>query len=255
MDTKKEPKIRRLYREVRPGTVCLARWLERQGFSRDLQTSYRRGGWLEAVGRGAFKRPGEEVGWQGALYALQKQAEMPIHVGALTALAMRGFAHYVRLGGERVFLFSPRKTPLPAWFKKHDWHASIKHVESTVFPTELGLEDYEEKTFSLRISSPERAMLESLHLAPDEVDLVECSQVMDGLGTLRPELVQQLLTACSSVKAKRLFLYLAEKSGHRWLDYVDASELDLGHGHRMLTAGGVYVSKYELTVPRELVTP
>ncbi len=246
-------KIKMLLAEHRPGTVCLATWLQSQGISRSLQQSYRHGGWLESIGPGAYKRPGDNVSWQGALYALQAQANLPVHPGAMTALAMQGLAHYLRLGQETVFLFSPPKTTRPAWFRKHDWAVRIKHVSTSILPPTLGLQDRDEKTFTIRISSPERAMLECLHLAPDELDLVECAQVMEGLVNLRPRLVQELLTACTSIKAKRLFVYLAERSGHQWLQLVDTSKLDLGTGDRSLAKGGVYVAKYHLVLPESLV--
>ncbi len=83
---------------------------------------------------------------------------------------------------------------------------------------------------------------------------MECFQLMEGLANLRPKLVQQLLAACTLVKAKRLFLYLAEKANHQWLRYVDRSALDLGSGSRSLAQGGTYVSKYQLVVPESLAT-
>lgn len=246
-------KIKSLLSEHKPGTVWLASWLERHGTSRSLQQSYRQSGWLESVGPGAYKRPGEVVAWQGALYAMQAQANLPVHPGAMTALAMQGFAHYLRLGQETVFLFSPPKTNLPAWFKNYDWAAQLKHVRTSILSPTLGLQDHDEKTFTIRVSSPERAMLECLYLAPGQLDLVECAQVMDGLVNLRPRLVQELLKACTSIKAKRLFVYLAEKSGHQWLQLVDTSKLDFGTGDRSLAKGGVYVAKYRLVLPKSLV--
>ena len=95
-------------------------------------------------------------------------------------------------------------------------------------------------------------MLECLYLAPDELDLLECFQVMEGLTNLRPKLVQQLLQACKSVKTKRLFLYLAERANHQWLSFVETSKLDLGKGDRSLAKGGVYVAKYHLVVPASM---
>jgi hypothetical protein len=252
MSAKNEPKITRMLDLHRPGTVLLAAWLEAQGISRGLQQRYRSSGWLVSIGAGAFKRPSEKVTWQGGLYALQEQAKLPIHVGATTALGLHGLTHYLRFGGERVFLFSPPRAALPAWFKKHDWNVEIRHVRTSIVRDTLGLTDHEEKNFPIRISAPERAVLECLHLAPEEVDLTECFHLMEGLVNLRPNLVRDLLSACTSVKAKRLFLYLAEKANHQWLSRIDASKLDLGDGHRRLTTGGVYVAKYQLTVPREL---
>ena len=252
MSTKNESKLTKLLDLHKPGTVLLASWLEKQSISRELQRRYRSSGWLESVGTGAFKRPGEDVTWHGGLYALQSEAGLAVHVGALTALGMQGYSHYLRLGGERVFLFSPPRTALPAWFKKHDWEAEIRHVRTSVVPDALGLTDRDEQTFSIRISVPERALLECLHLAPDDVDVTESFQIMEGLVNLRPKLVQELLGSCTSVKAKRLFLYLAEKANHQWLSQLDLSKLDLGEGHRRLAQGGVYVPKYQLTVSREL---
>ncbi len=252
MSTKNESKITKLLRRHKPNTACLAPWLDALGISRELQKRYRHNGWLESVGTGAFKLPSDDVGWKGGLYSLQTQAELPVHAGAMTALTMQGLAHYTRVGKETVFLFSPPKTLLPAWFRKHDWGSPIRHVRTSAVPEGLGLRDHEDKTFKIRISAPERAMLESLYLAPNEADLVECFQVMEGLTNLRPDLVQKLLIGCTSVKVKRLFLYLAEKADHQWYAQVDASKFDLGKGHRRIVKGGVYTSKYCLTVPHEL---
>jgi len=252
MSTRNEPKLTKLLDQHKPGTVCLAPWLESIGISRDLQKRYRKSGWLESVGKGAFRRPAETVQWQGGLYALQTQAGMSVHAGALTGLAMQGLGHYLRVGDAKVFLFSPPKTPLPAWFRNHAWGASIKHVQTSMLPDKLGLSDHEEKNFAIRISAPERAMLECLYLAPDELDLVECFQVMEGLANLRPNLVEELLQACTSVKAARLFLYMAEKAGHQWFALVDTKKIDLGEGHRRLAEDGVYVAKYKLTVSKAL---
>src|SRR5690625_4686064 len=235
-----------------PRTVYVAAWLEGPGISRDLQKRYRKNGWLETAGRGAFKRPGERVTWQGGLYALQVQSRLPVHAGALTALTLQGFGHYIRLGAGTVFLFSPPKTDLPAWFRNRDWNQNIHHSRTSVLPPGLGLTDYQAGAFSIKISAPERAFLECLHLAPDTVDLVECYQVMEGLTTLRPKLLQPLLEQSGSIKVTRLFLYMAEKAGHDWFTRLDVAKFNLGAGDRAISKGGVYISRYGLTVPEEL---
>lgn len=253
MATNNETKLKKLLDEHLSGTVCVASWLEQRGISRDLQKHYRKSGWLESAGTGAFKRPNEQVTWQGGLYAMQSQSGLSVHVGALTALALQGYAHYVRLGAETVFLFSPQKTNLPAWFKNHDWGQSIHHCKTSILPSDLALADFQVGQFSIKISAPERAFLECLHLSPETVDLVECYQVMEGLTTLRPKVLQSLLEQCGSIKVKRLFLYLATKAGHEWVKRLDASKFDLGSGARTITKGGVYVAQFELTLPEELV--
>ena len=236
----------------KPGTVSLAVSLEKLGISHGLQKRYRNSGWLESIGSGAMKRPDDIIQWSGGVYALQTQADLLIHPGAMTAIARQGHSHYLRFGREQVFLFSPPRTNLPAWFQQYDWMVPIQHILTSILPPTLGLNVYEEKMFTIQIASLERAMLECLYLAPETLDLVECFQVMEGLVNLRPTLVQELLLACTSVKVKRLFLYLAEKANHQWLAFLDISKLDLGSGDRSLVAGGVYVSKYQLVVPETL---
>lgn len=252
MTTHNEEKLKKLLAQHLPGTVSVAAWLMRCGISRDLQKHYRNSGWLESAGTGAFKRPGEKVTWQGGLYALQSQSGLVVHAGALTALALQGYAHYVRLGAETVFLFSPPKTNLPAWFKHHDWGPVLHHSKTSILPERIGLHDFQVGQFSITISSPERAFLECLYLSPDTVNLVECYQVMEGLTTLRPKILQPLLAQCRSIKVKRLFLYMAHKANHDWQKRLDVSQLELGTGDRSIVSGGVYASGFGITIPAEL---
>ena len=149
-------------------------------------------------------------------------------------------------------MFSPRKTKLPTWFLRHDWGNPISHHQSTFLPSGLGIVEHEEKNFHIQISSAERAMLESLYLAPNTLDLVECFHVMEALVNLQPKLVQELLHKCNSIQVKRLFLYLAEKANHNWFQFIDLSSVNLGSGSRRITSGGVYMSKYQISIPKEL---
>ena len=106
--------------------------------------------------------------------------------------------------------------------------------------------------FALMTSMPERAILEALHLAPKDVDLVEAFHVLEGLQTLRPKLMQSLLAACASIKVKRLFLFMAERAALPVIKRLDQNAIALGSGDRTLTPGGVYVPKFGLIVPKEL---
>lgn len=252
MSAETERKLQKLVDLHKPGSVLLASWLDSLGISYGLQRRYRKSGWLEAMGRGVFKRPKDEVSWQGALHALQSQAGLKVHAGALTALSLQGLAHYMRLQRETVYLFSPPAITLPSWFRRHDWGISISHVRTSFLPSDLGLASLRQGAFANRISSPERAILECLYLAPNRFDLMECHQLMTGLANLRPGLVQELLEACRSIKVKRLFLYLADKAGHQWFKFLDREKLDLGKGDRTIVKGGVYVADFGIVIPEEL---
>jgi len=60
--------------------------------------------------------------------------------------------------------------------------------------------------------------------------------------------MQMLLESCSSVKAKRLFLYYAREASHSWYPALDRSRIDLGAGKRELVKGGKLDKEFLLTV-------
>jgi len=228
MTTNSEKKLMNLLEMHVPETVLLASWLEKNGVSRNLQKYYLRSGWLESIGFGAFKRPSENVQWKGATYSLQVQAQLPVHVGGLTSLSFQGLTHYVRIGNEIIYLFSPLYFKLPKWFRTQRWGSQVNHVKTMFLPEDLALSEYPEGKINLRISAPERAILECLYLAPNQMDVLECYQVMEGLANLRPKLLQELLVKCTSIKVKRLFLYMADKAKHQWLQFIDQTMIELG---------------------------
>jgi hypothetical protein len=78
----------------------------------------------------------------------------------------------------------------------------------------------------------------------------ELDQIMSGLTTLRPQMVQELLEKCGSVKAKRLFIYLAEKHNHAWTKKLNLERINFGIGKRSLCNNGHYDSKYKIVVPK-----
>ena len=47
---------------------------------------------------------------------------------------------------------------------------------------------------------------------------------------------------------------MAEKADHAWVKYVDKSRIDLGSGKRSLVPDGVYITAYNITVPKEMET-
>lgn len=245
-------KINQLLRIQPKGTVLLSSWLVNKGYSFDLQRRYRKSNWLASIGSGAMIRTGDNVDLAGALHTLQTQLGLSTHFGGKTALAMQGKAHYLELSNQKAQIFGTKGENLPAWFTQHTWESKVEYHSTTFLDSRYGLSAFKVKEFSIKISSPARALMECLYLSPAKQDLVECYQLMESLNNLRPKQVQELLEICTSVKVKRLFLYLAEKSGHVWLNSLDLNAIDLGKGKRSLVKNGVYVSKYQITVPQAL---
>jgi len=251
MDSQKRSKINSLLMLWPRGTLAVYAWLKEQGVYRQLAETYVRGGWLERVARGAFKRAGDEVALGGAVYALQTQLGLSIHPGAKTALHMQGLAHYLPVGLADSYLFGGKTEKLPGWFKPFLTKATYTMTNLFGNKKTLGLTEHKTGEYSIKIASPERAMFEVCYDVPDKMSFEEASRLMEGLTTLRPNLVQELLEACRSVKTKRLFMYFAEENQHAWMRKLDLTKVDFGSGKRSLAEGGHYNKKYQIVVPKK----
>jgi len=253
MTTQKDTKLRILFKMLEAGNVVTASQLEKIGISRSLQKYYLESGWLHSLGRGVYQKPDSTIEWQGALYAIEKQTTIQVHVGGLSALSFQGFSHYFRFNKEILYLFSPQKTNLPKWFTSHNWKLNLYHKSSSFLPEVIGIKKNQIKQHTISASTPERAIIECLYLAPKMLDLVECYQLFEGLVNLKPKLVTELLVNCNSIKVKRLFLYMAEKANHKWFQFLKTDDINLGHGKRMIVHKGSYDAKYLISIPKELI--
>ncbi len=235
------------------GLVLLSSWLVSQGYPYELQQRYRIGGWLKTIGKGAMIKSGDPLMLSGALSALQFQMKSNIHLGGRSALALKGNTHYLQLGSPELTLFAPGQTVLPLWFVKNIWDFDYRIFKQSIFVNDhLEMTAFIDGEIEMNISSPTRALMECLALTPKAFSLHEAYELMEGLATLRPTKVQELLENCHSVKVKRLFLYFAERAGHAWFKYIDQSKINLGSGNRSLTPNGKLVPKYKLVLPKEL---
>ena len=237
--------------------MALHAFFTQHGVSRKLAEQYRKTGWIDSVGVGAFVRRGDKVGWQGALYAVQAHAGKAVRPGGRTALEFSGLAHYLQLGPRsRVDLYGPPGERLPRWFLQHDWAVELRYFGTSLFTADDGVDAVGVTTkafgdFSLALSSPERAILEVLEGVPAVAAVAEAHQQMEGLPTLRPKLMQQLLETCTSVKVKRLCLYLADVTQMPWRAAINDARINMGSGKRQIVAGGQLNARYGITVPRE----
>lgn len=255
MDRQFSTKINKLLHSWPKGTVAAQSWLEQQGIDRRLTEVYRRSGWVERIAPGAYIQAGDKVEWSGAIYTLQHQLGLKVHVGATTALLMAGLAHYMPLGKgglSWVFVDATETRKIPTWFKKcFSERDNIQVVKTKLFTklSESALTKVQFKDYSIEVSAPERALLECMYFAPDSLTLEHASQLMEHARALRPNVAKALLENCQSVKVKRLFLYLAELHQHNWFKRIDLEKINLGSGTRQIGKGGYYVAKYKLSLP------
>ena len=106
--------------------------------------------------------------------------------------------------------------------------------------------------FEIEISVSELAALELLYLVPKFHYLEEADEIFTLLSNLNAEVLQSILERCDSVKVKRMFLFLAEKHNHNWLEELNTERIYLGMGKRVIVKGGVFNNKYNITIPKGL---
>jgi hypothetical protein len=246
-------KINQLIQNWPKGTVYTSAFLKKKGFSKQLINRYKKSGWLEAIGRGAYIPRNVEVDWFGGVYALQQQLNLPVYVGGKTALGLKGQSHFITQELTTAFLYGLSKTEFPGWFLNYKWNVNLHIVHRNLLSGKLEntFSDYFHKDFTIRISSPERATLEMVDQIPGKQTFQEAFLLMENLFTLRPNIVQLLLENCRSVKAKRLFLYMAEKNQHAWFRKISIDKVNLGKGKRSIVKNGKFDKKYQITVPEE----
>ncbi|MAO65698.1 MAG: hypothetical protein CL666_11935 [Balneola sp.] len=243
-------KINQILQEWPKGTVITTEWLHEKGISRQLADSYKKSGWLESYGMGAYKRPNDKITWAGALYTLQEIGGFSIHIGGKSALEKHGLGHYIRRSNkEKVVLWKKPEERLPRWFTKQQWDEDLDIRSANLFEPEGDLTTTELDGLKLNVSVAEQAILEYLYDVPKREGWDEANYLMEGLVSLRPAVLQPLLEHCTSIKVKRLFLYLAGQQQHPWLKRLDVSKVELGKGKRQIIKGGTLNKKYQITVP------
>ena len=225
-------------------------WLEEQGFSDQLLRKYRSSGWLKGLCRGVMHREKLPLQATTALTCFNEQLNKDYRVAAHSALELAGFNHYVPMGKPLLMVAHPKgKTPM--WFDKDAFNRKFVLFSTEAFSCPLTTK-YEIDGFKVLSSVPELAFMECLLLAPSRYSYMDLFYVMEQLTSLRPEIVQSILATTTSLKVKRMFLYMAEKAGHFWFDMLDTSQIKLGTGKMQLAKGGTYISKYKITIPKEL---
>lgn len=240
--------------EVAPhGAMLFGSWLSAQGLDAKGQHSYTKSGWLARVSKGVYRVEGTKPTLLATVSSYNEQLGKQCIVGAYTALELRGYSHYISLGKPMAYLFTTKEGKLPSWLLNREWNMTVKYMTTAFLGEGLaGVESMNIDGHGLLVSSPERAILECLNLPDACSSLLDIYYIMESLTTLRPKLVQSLLESCTSQKVKRLFLYMAEKANHPWFKALDVSKMNLSTSRYMATPTGRHISKYNMTIPKEL---
>ena len=234
-------------------SVLFGSWLSSQGLDARGQYAYMKSRWLDRISKGVYKIHGTPITLMAVVSSYNTQLGKSCIVGAYTALELRGYSHYLSMGEPMAYLFTDKTNRLPSWLLKKEWDMTIKYMTTSFLGDELlGVEMMPVNQYDLLVSSPERAILECMNLPEASSSLLDIYYIMEGMTTLRPKLVQALLEVCTSQKVKRLFLYMAEKAGHPWFKALKLENVNLGTSRFMVTPTGKYISKYNMTISKEL---
>ena len=185
------------------------------GVSASLATYYVRAGWLARLGRGVFMFPGDQLNAAVSVRFLARR--LPgLHVGGKAALAWRGVRHNVG-PRERLLLWGEKVAALPPWFTERFPSRYIsRHIFSSSLPSSFGLQPLPEALTGPDVSVPERAILELLAEVGAEQGLEESRNIMEGLRSVRVDVLGTLLKHCPRVKVVRLCLSLADELNLQW---------------------------------------
>ena len=255
------------------GLLVDAVWLQRHGYYSSLVAKYVASGWLEQPTRGAYRRAGSapgraEADWATVIVSLQRLASPPYAVGGRSALELLGFTHDLAPGAPREVHLYGASLP-PVWARRLLGSRAVFHrvrlfeadplADASPGAEALALHlrnpDQEGVLGLLQVSTAERGLLELLDDVPHAASFHEADRVVEGLTTLSPRRLTELLAACRSVKVKRLALWFADRHKMPWTRRLGRDRINLGQGNRVLAPGGRLDSVYKITVPREMLNP
>lgn len=260
----RKPRLKSLLNDLPPGFIVDTAWLTGRGIDSRSIHNYVREGWIKRIIHGVYQRPlphrGEpdKLSWQVVLLSLQQLMGYDVHLGGRDALDQSGFAHFLMMGEWQYIHFYG---DAPSWLNRLPTADKIILQKPTLFGGDpVGVIDHYSPEFNseraanvwqwpIRISSPERAILELIGHLRRNSDFEYVAKYFESLIELRPELLMILLQACRSVKTKRLFFVYADLYQHDWLRELDADQIDFGSGPRNLVPGGKFHPTYQISLP------
>lgn len=278
MSHEKTQRLKPLLDQVLPGFIVDTAWLRRQGIDSKSIHDYVARGWLKRIIRGVYRRPlpdkaqqGSEADWQIPLLSIQKIMGYDLHLGGESALDLQGYSHYISLGfHSHVYLYGEApswlvRLPIQSKFVVQRRKLFKDHLKGVVDANQdaKGKEEGETEKppsvniwrWPLKVSSPERAIMEALDELPKNASFHNLDMIFEGLINLRPKLLTELLIDCRSIKVRRLFFVFADKYEHAWLKHIDKKLIDFGSGPRALVKGGKLHPTYRIYVPAEFIPP
>lgn len=250
MDIFSGSKINHLLSSGVYGGLFFSEWLGKMGYTPQLIKRYKEYGWLESLTNGVLFRRNEKLSALAAVHSFNAQTGKTMRIAAHSALVLHGFNHYVPMGKPKLMVVFDSTKP-KEWVKSDKFDMKIVPFSTGIF-SKPNTQFLKKDNLNLIVSTPEQAFLECLHLVPSHYNYMDLYYLMEQLTSLDPEGVQKALENTSSQRVKRMFLYMAEKAGHYWFDILNKESVNITRSKLQLVENGIYISKYKITVPKEL---
>lgn len=252
---------RELLEKSFPEGVAVSRmWLNELDLSNHAIDNLVKSKYLKPIQRGIYVRGYAKLSWQSVVYTLQYILKKDFIVGGLSALELQGFSHYIPFSEQKeIHLYGD--DILPNWVNKvSDTFQFIRYPSKELFHwqdraiIQKSVTDFAWKNEmqDIKIASPEMAILQVLQQVPEKISFEHALQLIQGMTTLSPRKLQELLEVCHHIKVKRLFMYLADLQHYSWFEKLNKETIYLGKGVRMLVKGGVVDKTYMISIPKEM---
>ncbi|QCX51392.1 type IV toxin-antitoxin system AbiEi family antitoxin domain-containing protein [Ralstonia pseudosolanacearum] len=223
--------VQRLLQESRRGHPIDSDMLREMGVSAALAAYMVKSGWLQRLSQGVYLLTGDTPSRDGSIAYLSRCIP-GLHVGGKTALAWQGVRHNIAFR-EKVVLWGQKPYRIPAWVAEH---LSYSYQTTTLFdddfPYEKGLKPLPAGDPAVRVSVPERAILELASDIGKGQSMEEASNLMVGLRNLRSDVLDEFLSHCKRVKVVRLVRDLGLEADFSWARDIQKHVDRLGAGKR-----------------------
>jgi len=236
---------------LQEGVLVDRAWLKQHGIEATAVDYYLRSNKIKAVAHGLYRKPGPPLKWQSILYSLTLLG-FDAHIGHISGVRYHGYSHYLELGKPQSLKVCSNEN-LPLWVEKVETDQSLVTMKQNLFSeSSIGIveDSFGLWDWPIRYSSAERAFIELSSTIKTKEDVYQAKLMLEGAVNLRPTRLQLLLENCTSVKAKRVFLWLAKEVEHAWNKYIDISKINLGSGKRQIVPKGVLDTQFLITVPK-----
>nr|WP_276595227.1 type IV toxin-antitoxin system AbiEi family antitoxin domain-containing protein [Roseateles albus] len=222
--------------ETPRGQPLTTAWLAQKGLTAKHAARLAKDGWLRRIGHGVYGLPGDTLERDASLASLGTLIS-GLHIGGKTALNLRGFRHNLT-HRETISLWGDSSTKLPAWFtEQFPAHYQATHLFDAETPMDLGIAPLPVGRPDLRVSTPERAILELLSDVGKRQALEEAKHLVESARMLRTDVLEDLLSHLTRIKVVRLAHAIADELALPWTTLALKHSKRIGGGDRWVNVG------------------